>query len=184
MIFLKLKSYIINFKIKRKKWKRISNFSMGKDCTIIGSENIALGDNFSAENNLRLQAWSKYRNQVFAPSIEIGDNVSIMDNCQISCCYNVVIGDGCLFGGNVFITDNFHGESMREEMAIPPIQRNLSSKGPVIIGKNVWIGRNVCVMPGVNIGDGAVIGANSVVTKNVDSNTVVGGVPAKLIRRI
>ena len=55
---------------------------------------------------------------------------------------------------------------------------------PIHIGKNVWIGANAVVLPGVSIGDGAVIGAGAVVTKNVEPNTVVGGVPAKVIRRL
>ncbi|WP_133013586.1 DapH/DapD/GlmU-related protein [Clostridium cuniculi] len=55
---------------------------------------------------------------------------------------------------------------------------------PVIIGENVWIGANVTVVPGVTIGNNAIIVAGAVVTKDVDSNTVVGGVPAKLIKII
>ena len=52
------------------------------------------------------------------------------------------------------------------------------------IGKNVWIGANATILPGVSIGDGAVVAAGAVVTKNVAENTVVGGVPAKVIRKI
>ncbi len=55
---------------------------------------------------------------------------------------------------------------------------------PVIIGENVWIRANVTVVPGVTIGKNAIIAAGAVVTKDVDSNTVVGGVPAKLIKII
>ena len=52
------------------------------------------------------------------------------------------------------------------------------------IGKNVWIGANATILPGVTIGDGAVIAAGALVSKDVEANTVVGGVPAKLIKRI
>lgn len=55
---------------------------------------------------------------------------------------------------------------------------------PVIIGENVWIGANVTVVPGVTIGNNAIIAAGAVVTKDIDSNAVVGGVPAKLIKII
>ena len=55
---------------------------------------------------------------------------------------------------------------------------------PIHIGKRVWIGSNATVLPGVTIGDGAVVAAGAVVTRDVPANTVVGGVPAKVIRHI
>lgn len=55
---------------------------------------------------------------------------------------------------------------------------------PIHIGKNVWIGANATVLHGVTIGDGAVVAAGAVATKDVEPNTIVGGVPAKLIKRI
>lgn len=57
------------------------------------------------------------------------------------------------------------------------------SKGDTIIGNDVWIGHDVTIMPGVHVGDGAVIAAKAVVTKNVEPYTVVGGNPAKLIKK-
>lgn len=58
-----------------------------------------------------------------------------------------------------------------------------SSKGDTVIGNDVWIGNGVTIMPGVHIGDGAIIATNSVVTKSVDPYTIVGGNPAKVIRK-
>ena len=55
---------------------------------------------------------------------------------------------------------------------------------PIHIGKNVWIGANATVLAGVTIGDAVVVAAGAVVKKDVQPNTVVGGVPAKLIKRV
>lgn len=165
------------------KWKKIKKSFVGKNFSIISPERISIGDNFYAENNLKIQAWKTYQNQTFDPYIDIGENVSMMDNCHVSCCNRITIGDGCLLGSNVFITDNFHGSNSREQLLIPPINRPLDVRREVKIGKNVWIGRNVCIMPGVNIGDGAVIGANAVVTKDVPEYSVAVGVPAIIVDR-
>ena len=132
-----------------------------------------------------MQVWIKKSNEEknTIPHIDIGSHVAIMSNCQISCIKHVVIEDGVLLGENVFITDNNHGAGDARELVIPPHDRDLFSKGEVIIHKNVWIGRNVCIMPGVEIGEGAIIGANAVVTKDVPSFSVVAGVPATIIRQ-
>ena len=84
----------------------------------------------------------------------------------------------------MLITDNSHGQSIREHMSMPFTERPLYSKGPVAIGNNVWLGNNVCVMPGVTIGDGAIIGANSVVTHNIPAYAVAAGIPAKVIKQL
>ena len=163
------------------KWKKIGKSCVGKSFSIISPEKISIGNNFYAEDRLKIQAWTTYQNQSFDPVIEIGENVSMMENCHISCCNKITIGDGCLLGANVFITDNFHGDNSGEQLVIPPLNRPLEVRGEVRIGKNVWIGRNACIMPGVSIGDYAVIGANAVVTKDVPSASVAVGVPAKVI---
>ena len=157
----------------------------GKNGTIVGGNHISIGKNFSIGDDYKLQAWNTLNvASENPPSIRIGDSVSMMSNCQISCCNKIIIGDGCLFGDNVFVTDNYHGKSTLSELGVPPVQRDLYSKGPVVIGNNVWIGRNVCIMPGVHIGDGAVIGANAVVTHDIPAYSVAAGVPAKVIKTI
>ena len=55
---------------------------------------------------------------------------------------------------------------------------------PIHIGKRVWIGSNATILPGVTIGDGAIVAAGAVVTKDVPENTIVSGVPAKVMRTI
>ncbi|MBQ7870222.1 MAG: hypothetical protein IJ355_07850 [Prevotella sp.] len=67
---------------------------------------------------------------------------------------------------------------------IHPQHRPLTSKGPVVIGNNVWLGNNVCIMPGVTVGDGAIVGANSVVTHDIPPHSVAAGIPAHIIKQM
>ena len=169
------------------------NVYVGYNWYLAHPENISIGDNFSANINLRLACSPEYRGKSTSylrtpntePELIIGSNVTMISNCQVSCANKIIIGDGCLFGDNVFVTDNFHGSSSSlAELEILPIERKLASKGPVIIGENCWLGRNVCVMPGVTIGKGCVIGANAVVTHDIPDYSVAAGIPANVIRKI
>ena len=63
------------------------------------------------------------------------------------------------------------------------VTESWNNKGDIIIGNDVWIGYEAVIMSGVNIGDGAIIGTRAVVTKDVPPYTIVGGVPAKIIRK-
>ena len=65
---------------------------------------------------------------------------------------------------------------------IPMIDQGFTETEPVVIGNDVWIGRRVIIMLGVNIGDGCILGAGAVVTKDVPAYSVVGGVPARIIK--
>ena len=160
--------------------------SCGSGLSVYGGKYIKIGDHFSGGDNLCMECWDSYKNsgKQYSPELIIGDNVTFTSDTQISCFDKVVIGDNCLLGRYVYISDNTHGKSNYSDLDIPPIERELSSKGSVIIGKNVWIGRCSTILSGVTVGDNAIIGANSVVNKDVPANAVVAGVPAKIIKII
>ena len=109
-------------------------------------------------------------------NIIVGKNVFINACCKFQDQGGIIIGDGVLIGYNVTLATLNHDER-------PQYRQNIYPK-PIKIGNNVWIGSNATILQGVTIGDGAIIGANAVVTKNVLQNTIVAGVPAKLIRKI
>ncbi|HCT63049.1 MAG TPA: acetyltransferase [Erysipelotrichaceae bacterium] len=115
-------------------------------------------------------------NADFGKNISIGKNVFINSGCRFQDQGGIVIGDGCLIGHNVVLATINH--------ALEPQMNRKNHYAPVHIGNNVWIGSNVTVLPGVTIGDWAVIAAGAVVTKDVEAYTVVGGIPAKLIKRV
>ena len=149
-----------------------------------GLKYISVGDGTFISPGVQLTAWDLHNGISFKPSITIGNCCSIRNNTHITAINSITIGDNLLTGTNVLITDNSHGQSTREHMSLPFTERPLYSKGPVVIGNNVWLGNNVCVMPGVTIGDGAIIGANSVVTHDVPAYAVACGIPAKVIKQM
>ena len=117
-------------------------------------------------------------------SLIIKDKVHVGEGCHLTAANSIELGEGALLGKYVTVTDNSHGSISLDEIDKEPYHREVVSKGPVKIGRNVWIGDKVTVLPNVTIGDYAIIGANSVVTKDVPSGCVVGGNPAKIIKII
>lgn len=112
----------------------------------------------------------------FGKNIHLGENVFINACCHFQDHGGIFIGDRTQIGhGVVFATLN-HG--------IAPKDRVHTYPKPIQVGKNVWIGSNSTILPGVTIGDNAIVAAGAVVAKDVPANTIVGGVPAKVIREI
>lgn len=109
-------------------------------------------------------------------NIKIGKRVFINAGCKFQDQGGITIDDGALIGHNVVLATLNH--------APEPEHRGDMYPKPIHIGKNVWIGSNATILPGVTIGDGAIVAAGAVVNKNVAPNTVVGGVPAKVIKKI
>lgn len=128
----------------------------------------------------RFECFDKYGKYSYEPSLKIGDNVVFGDDCHVGCINEIEIGNGVLIGSKVLITDHAHGNSIDERL---PRERELFSKGAVIIGDNCWIGENVAILPNVKIGKNCIIGANSVVTKSFGDNTVIAGNPAVEIKK-
>lgn len=159
-------------------------FGLGKDYSILNPQFMQFGNNFWASHRLRIEAIEEYEKQKYSPSIRIGDNVSFGTDVHIGCIDKVEIGNNCLLASRIYITDHDHGDTSLEALLLPPEKRKLFSKGPVVIKNNVWIGDGVAILSGVTIGENAIIATNAVVTKDVPANTVVGGIPAKIIKVI
>ena len=112
----------------------------------------------------------------FGKNITFGKNVFINAGCKFQDQGGIFIDDGALIGHNVVLATLDHD--------LAPEKRQQLHPGPIHIGKNVWIGANAVVCAGVTIGDNAVVAAGAVVIKDVEADTVVGGVPAKILKKI
>ena len=111
----------------------------------------------------------------FGRNIHFGQNVFINDCCHFQDQGGVFIGDNVLIGHNTVLATIDHDLDARSRQ---------NHYAPIRIGNNVWIGAGVIITKGVTIGENAVIAAGAVVTKDVPANVVVGGVPAKTIKRL
>ncbi len=149
-----------------------------------GEKRIYIGDYTRIGSHTVMGCWTKHGDKVYSPFIIIGDNCNIGDYNHISAVNRISIGSGLLTGRYVTITDNSHGSLSIENSLVPPANRELESKGEVVIGNNVWIGEKVIILPGVHIGDNVIIAANSAVTHDVPSNSVIAGVPSRVINHL
>jgi acetyltransferase-like isoleucine patch superfamily enzyme len=171
--------------LKKGSFKAFGKSSLlGLQTTIINPKYISIGDNSSITNRVVLSCFESLKSIGHLPEIIIGNNVSIGEDSHITCANKLIIGNGVLTGKKVLITDNAHGDINLNTLNVPPIKREVTSKGPVIIEDNVWIGEKTSIMPNVHIGKGAIIAANAVVTKNVPAYAVVGGNPAKILKQL
>jgi acetyltransferase-like isoleucine patch superfamily enzyme len=110
----------------------------------------------------------------------IGPNSFIGPGTIIVAAERISIGEDCLIAAYATIRDQDH---VIEDPAAPYRAQGRVST-PISIGRNVWIGTKATILRGVTIGDNSVIGANSVVTRDVGSNRIAVGIPAKVVRRL
>lgn len=109
-------------------------------------------------------------------NITVGKSVFINAGCCFQDQGGITIGDESLIGHQVVLATLNHEYAVSKRAGMTP--------APIHIGKRVWIGAHATVLPGVTIGDGAIVAAGAVVTKDVPAYTIVGGVPARVIREL
>lgn len=166
------------------KWRRIRYRAMfqqppvaavfGPGLLVLGGDRIRLGTHFSCWRLCTLAACAD-------GTIEIGNHVSLNANVYVNACSGgtIRIGNDVLIGPNVVLRASDH----RFDDVSVPIRLQGHSAGTIVIEDDVWLGANVTVVGGVRIGRGSVIAAGAVVVADVEPYSVMGGVPARLIRR-
>ncbi len=161
----------IFFRLLQLKFK--NGIVIGRNVQISGFGNIEIGRNFSCGDNSRLLAHGN-------GFIKIGDNVSINNNSTIDASQGgvIIIGDDVLIAPNVVIRSSDHSFTSLER----PINKQGHVAQKITIGTDCWIAANVVITGGVDLGSQSIVAAGAVVTKNVKGKSIVGGVPAKLLK--
>jgi len=174
------------------------NVIIGRGVSIRHGEKITLGDNVVLDDQVLLDAKGSSNK-----GIQVGSNSIISRNVVLSCKNgDIKIGQGCTLGinsvvhamqgSNVTIGDDVlsgafcyfigSGPYVSDELDTPFKKQGMMPQGGINIANNVWLGSSVQVLDGIEIETGSIIGTSSVVNKNVDSYSVVAGVPGKVIK--
>ena len=151
------------------------NIQIAKNCTIIGLENISLGDNIRIDGGVTLACTSGY--------LKIGSYIHIGGGCHITCSGGVELSDfsGLSQGVRIYSGSDDYSGNVLTNPTVPKKYLNVTVK-PVLIGRHVIIGSGSVVLPGITIGNGTSVGALSLVTKSLDDWGVYLGSPAKRIK--
>lgn len=134
---------------------------------------ILLEDNAKMTVDGEFDVYANSYIRVFPNSHLILHGGFINENVQISCGETIEIGEGATIGRDVCIR-SYDGHTIEED--------GYKIAEPIKIGRHVWIGQGATILKGVTIGDGAIVASGAIVTKNVPAHSIVGGIPAKVIK--
>ncbi len=182
-LFIK-KSKGILFLGKHTKISHCNRIRCGKTLTIgnnveinaLSKNGIIIGNNVSILSNTIIECTGVIKE--LGEGLEIGNNVGIAQNCFIQVRGKINIGSNVIFGPNVSIFSENHNYSD----TIIPIKDQGSTRVGVTVEDDVWLGSGSKVLDGVTIGKGSIIAAGAVVTKSIPPYSVVGGIPARVIK--
>lgn len=150
---------------------------------IRGKKGILIEEGFTTGRFCRIETYSIDPKKIV---LTIGENCQINDSVHIAAREKIYIGKNVLIASKVFITDLSHGSYNSIHGHSNPNSK-VSSRplysSPVLINDNCWIGENASILPGVTLGKNCIVGANSLVNKSFESNCIIGGNPARILKR-
>ncbi len=166
------------FNTSNMKFGRFVQIHEGASLSALGKKPLTLGDNVNIGAYSRLAISQTFNN--VGSHITIGDNVGLGDFAHLGGAGGLEIGSDCIIGAYF----SCHPENHRFEDPDKLIRHQGVSRKGIKVGSNCWIGAKVTILDGVSVGDNCVIAAGAVVNKSVPANSVVAGVPAKVIKKI
>jgi len=173
MLLGKRVSFFNPSKIKWGKFLRLGNDVF---VSALSKHGIEFGNTVSIGAFSRIIVSTSFNN--IGESIKIGNNVGIGEFAYLGGSGGLEIGDECIVGQYL----SCHPENHNYENLDLSIRNQGVNRKGIIIGKNCWIGSKVTILDGVKIGNGCILAAGSVVTKSFPDNSIIGGIPAKLLK--
>lgn len=164
------------FNLPKVKWGKFLKLGKNVYISALSKNGVTFGNNVGIGAYSRVIVSTSLNN--IGEYIKIGNNVGIGEFAYLGGAGGLEIGDGCIVGQYLSChPENHIADDLNTEIRLQGVTR----KG-IKIGKNCWLGSKVTILDGVVIGDGCIIAAGAVVTKSFPANSVIGGVPAKLIK--
>ena len=163
-----------------KKLSFTTGTTIGSNCKIsaIGSKKFNFGKNFTLKDFSIIDSFGSIKME--GGSLMIGNNVGISEYCYLGIKGNVIIGNDVIIGPGVKIFSENHSIKLNGI----PFRLQKEKRSLTVIGDNVWIGANSIILSGVKINSNIVIAAGSVVTKDLKTESIFGGIPAKFIKNL
>jgi acetyltransferase-like isoleucine patch superfamily enzyme len=147
---------------------------------IQGKGDLVVGDDVTVDGKCSITFAARYSDR---PTLVLGERTLVSHNCTFTVAERIEIGSDCMLASDVFVFD-CSGHPVDPAARLRGEPAPAESVRPVRIGDNVWVGRRATICSGVTIGSGSVVAADAVVTKDVPSNTVVAGNPARIVREL
>ena len=143
----------------------------------LSRDGVSIGDKVVLGRNSRIECTGSLSS--VGKGVIIGDRTTFGSDCYFGAAGGIVIGDDVVAGQYI----RFHSENHQyDDLETLIKEQGVTHKG-ITIGNNCWIGSGAVFLDGAELGDGCVVAANAVVTKHFDDNSVIGGIPAKLIKK-
>ena len=156
----------------------IGNLTVDRGCYIdaLSIDGIKFGNNVSIGKNTVIECTGTIK--LLGKGLSVGNNVGLGTHGFFGCAGGIIIGDDTIFGNYVSLHSENHNFA---EYDVPIRLQGVNRKG-IRIGCNCWIGAKATILDGAEIGDGCIVAAGAVVRGKFPSNSIIGGVPAKIIK--
>ena len=164
------------FNLSNMRFGRMVQIGEGAYLSALGKQPLEIGNQVNIGAYSRLEISRTFHD--VGGYIRIGDRVGLGDFAHLGGAGGLEIGDDCIIGAYLSCHPENH---IFSDPNLPIRLQGVSRKG-IKIGKNCWIGAKVTILDGVEIGDNCVLAAGAVITKSMPANSIIGGVPAKVIK--